>query len=73
MPNVTTFNPEGRYIVLPLVEICSHRIENFPVYVSHFEKSWGIDALIGLDFFRQFRVTIDYQQGALTTESYAVA
>ncbi len=38
------------------------------VYVSHFEKSWGIKALIGLDFFRYFRVTIDYKAGHLITE-----
>jgi predicted aspartyl protease len=57
-------------LTLPRVEICSHRIENLTVYVSHFEKSWGIDALIGLDFFRRFRVTIDYAQGAILSEPY---
>ena len=57
-------------IILPRIEICSHHIFHLNVYVSHFEKSWGIDALIGLDFFRQFRVTIDYQEGHIVTESY---
>jgi predicted aspartyl protease len=56
--------------VLPHVEICSHSIKNLKVYVSHFEKSWGIDALIGLDFFRQLRVTIDYKAGQIITEPY---
>lgn len=55
-------------IVLPAVEICSQALSNLNVYVSRFEKSWGIKALIGLDFFRRFRVTIDYQQGHLLTE-----
>lgn len=57
-------------IKLPALEICSHRIDDMEVYVSHFEKSWGIDALIGLDFFRKFRTTIDYRDGVLITESY---
>ena len=39
-------------INLPLIQLCGHAIENFKVFVSHFEKSWGIDALIGLDFLR---------------------
>ena len=55
-------------IVLPQVEICSHSIPNLEVYVSHFEKSWGIKALIGLDFFRRFRITIDYKAGHLVME-----
>ncbi|MEW6606551.1 MAG: retropepsin-like aspartic protease [bacterium] len=55
-------------VVLPQIKICGHEIKNFKVYVSHFEKSWGIDALIGLDFFRDYRVTIDYSKGILITE-----
>lgn len=55
-------------VVLPKIEICSHCISNLKVYVSHFEKSWGVDALIGLDFFQQFRVTIDYEAGQIVTE-----
>jgi len=57
-------------IILPKVELCSHPISDLNVYVSHFEKSWGIDALIGLDFFRKFRVTIDYQQGQILAEVF---
>ncbi|MFH0800645.1 MAG: hypothetical protein V2A66_10780 [Pseudomonadota bacterium] len=57
-------------IVLPHIEACSCAMKSLAVYVSHFEKSWGIDALIGLDFFRQFRVTIDYKAGQIITESY---
>lgn len=57
-------------VVLPHVEICSRPIEGLEVYVSHFEKSWGIKALIGLDFFRRFRVTIDYKAGHILTERY---
>lgn len=57
-------------IILPHVEICSHAVDNLDVYVSHFERSWGIKALIGLDFFRHFRITIGYRLGQIITESY---
>ncbi|OGQ22866.1 MAG: hypothetical protein A3I05_01710 [Deltaproteobacteria bacterium RIFCSPLOWO2_02_FULL_44_10] len=55
-------------IVLPSIEICGHEIKNFQVFASRFEKEWGIDALIGLDFFRQFDVTISYNRGCIITE-----
>lgn len=58
-------------IILPSVIICDHKIDFFEVFVSHFESSWGIDALIGLDFFRRFRVTIDYTNGILLTTPIA--
>ncbi len=55
-------------IVLPSLVICGHTLQNFEVMVSRFDKSWGIAALIGLDFFKRFRVTIDYKAGHLMTE-----
>lgn len=55
-------------IVIPQIEICSHTIDSLKVYVSHFDKSWGIDVLVGLDFFRRFRTTIDYQAARIVTE-----
>ena len=57
-------------IELPSIVICGHQISNFNVCVSYFEQSWGIDALIGLDLFRRFRVTIDYEQGFILTSPY---
>ncbi len=57
-------------IFLPSVEICGHKIENFGVFVSYFDESWGIDALIGLDFFRLYRITIDYHLEVLATEPF---
>lgn len=57
-------------ITLPLVRMCGQDIENFEVMVSRFDSSWGIAALIGLDFFRMFRVTIDYKAGQIVTEPY---
>lgn len=58
-------------LFLPQIEICGHTIAEMLVYVSHFEKHWGVDALIGLDFFRRFRVTVDYSAGHIITESIA--
>ncbi len=58
-------------IILPRIQICGHKIDNLEVFVSHFEKSWGIDALIGLDFFRRFRVEIDYSKGILISDYFA--
>jgi hypothetical protein len=59
-----------RRITLPSVMICGHKIDRFDVFVSRFEKSWGIDALIGLDFFRRFMITVDYSKGFLITAPY---
>ena len=57
-------------ISLPSMIICGHEIHDMEIFVSHFETSWGIDALIGLDFFRRFLVTIDYLSGNLIVEPY---
>ena len=59
-------------IVIPHIEICGHPTEELEVFISHFEKSWGVDALIGLDFFRRFRTTIDYKKGEIETEPFKV-
>jgi len=60
-------------VVLPHLSICNHPINNLEVYVSHFEKSWGIKALIGLDFFRRFKVTIDYSRGHIITSPHTAS
>jgi len=56
-------------IVLPKIRVCGHDIRDLEVYVSRFEESWSINALIGLDFLRAFRTEIDYSQGRLVTEA----
>lgn len=55
-------------ITLAGLEICGHTLENFEVLISRFEKTWGIDALVGLDFFRRFRTAIDYDAGQIIVE-----
>ena len=55
-------------IVLPSTTICGHAIDDFEVMVSRFDPAWGIAALIGLDFFRRFKITIDYGRGELLCE-----
>lgn len=54
-------------IVLPKVEICGNVLTNFKAHISRFESHWGFDALIGLDFFRQFDVRINYKLGHIIT------
>lgn len=55
-------------LVIPEMKICGYSLRNFEVFISRFDESWGIDALVGLDFFHRFRVTIDYKVGHLITE-----
>lgn len=55
-------------IALPAITICGQPLAGFEVMVSRFDPSWGIAALIGLDFFRRFRVTIDYGAATLTCD-----
>lgn len=55
-------------MLLPQIEICGQTIPRFEVMVSRLDESWGMDALIGLDFFRRFQVTINYKLGKIITE-----
>ena len=57
-------------ITIPHIEICNQQLIEFDVYVTTFESSWGIDALIGLDFFRRFQLTIDYAKALITSQPY---
>ncbi len=59
-------------ILIPEINICGRFLKDVEVYVSHFEESWGIDALIGLDFFRKFIVEIDYSRGIIKTKSFNI-
>ena len=56
--------------MLPHIECLGQTLKNVSVVISRFDESWGVDALIGLDFFRMFRVTVDYRQGLIITESF---
>jgi hypothetical protein len=57
-------------IIMPEIKICGRVLNDFNVYVSQFDDSWGIDALIGLDFFRKFNVEIDYSRGSIKTKKF---
>lgn len=61
----------GKYgsITIPRIECMGQTFTNFQVIISKFEEHWGVDALIGLDFFRRFRVTIDYKTSQIITET----
>ncbi len=52
-------------LILPELKVCGQTLTDFEIRVSRFEQSWGIDALVGLDFFRRFQVTIDYDRAVL--------
>lgn len=58
-------------VILPNIECLGQTLKDVPVTVSKFEEHWGVDALIGLDFFRRFRVTVDYKAGHIITEQFA--
>jgi len=58
-------------VVIPNVEICQHTMSELEVIVSYFEESWGVDALVGLDFFRENCVSIDYSNGVIGSEPFA--
>lgn len=55
-------------VILPQVEICGQSFQNLEAFVSKLDESWGIDALIGLDFFRRFEVVINYKKAQITVE-----
>ena len=57
-------------IVLLSVSICGCQFQNSEFLISRFEKSWGIDALIGLDVFRTSRITIDYNKSLIISEPF---
>lgn len=52
-------------LVLPELRVCGQTLTDLEIRVSRFQESWGVDALIGLDFFRRFSVTIDYDRAVL--------
>lgn len=70
--------PEGQQtkkyskVIIPEVTICGCKFSNKEFLVSRFEKSWGINALIGLDLFRQSRITIDYESSTIISEPYSI-
>ncbi len=59
-----------RKINLSSVKICGYQFRDTEFIVSRFEKSWGIDALIGLDLFRNSLITINYRQSAIISKPY---
>lgn len=57
-------------IRLSEASVLGQKLTDWVVYISRFDDSWGVDALIGLDFFKQFKVTVDYKKGIIFTELY---
>ena len=71
-----TLHPSGlqtqkyQKLVLPSVEICGYNFRNTEFIVSSFDRTWGIDALIGLDLFRKCKITVDYSREMIIAEPY---
>jgi predicted aspartyl protease len=70
--DVSAFEQTKRYakLTLPKIDCLGQSMENVNIRVSRFAEGWGVDALIGLDFFRQFQVTVNYRNGQIITEPY---
>lgn len=50
--------------------VLGQTLTDWVVSISKFDESWHVDALIGLDFFRKFKVTVNYKEGMLLAEPY---
>lgn len=59
-----------RKLVFPEINIFGRVLHNFEAHVARWKSDWGIGALIGLDFFRRFKVAINYKAGQIITEPY---
>ena len=57
-------------IRLTQASVLGQTLTDWIVRVSKFDESWQVDALIGLDFFRKFKVTVNYKEGMLLAEPY---
>lgn len=55
-------------VFIPCMEAEGIRRENFPVVAFDFPKQSGITGVLGLDFLRGRKVTLDFRQGLLDIE-----
>lgn len=53
-------------VVIDRIEALGHRRVRLPVLCHTLPPSTGVDGLLGLDFLRQQRLTIDFKKGLLT-------
>lgn len=54
--------------ILPELRVGEISLSNFPVFGMDFPEGSGIEGILGLDFLRGKRVTIDFRQGLLDIE-----
>jgi predicted aspartyl protease len=55
-------------VPVPAMWVLGQKRVNFPVLALPLPQSTQVDGLLGLDFFRDQRLTIDFQQGRVTLE-----
>ncbi len=56
---------KGYRIQVKRFEVGKHYQEDFTVGIIPIHESYGIDGLIGLNFFEHYRVTIDFQNAIM--------
>lgn len=55
-------------IVVERIQVLGHQRRNVPVLAHTLPPSVGLDGLLGLDFLRDYRLTIDFRAGTVTLE-----
>ena len=59
---------DGYYVMADGLEVCGRRVGPFKVACCPCDPGFEIDGLLGLDFFRDLVVTMDFKHGRLTLE-----
>ena len=52
-------------VVVPFIEIAGLKQFNFPIVAFDFPRGAGISGVLGLDFFRGTKLTLDFNSGLL--------
>jgi len=68
--NVITANGtiSAKELVLVQIEAVSLRYTNFPILCHPLEAGTGVDGVLGLDFLRGHKLTLDFRSGILALE-----
>ncbi len=53
-------------VVIDRIEALGEQQEQFPVVAHTIPASAGVDGLLGLDFLRDRRLTLDFRRGRIT-------
>lgn len=75
MGQLTTFGDASRShlvrkVTLKSFSLTRARVENLEVLCYTFPEEYGIDGVIGLNFLRQFNISLDFQRGVLMLRKF---